>query len=211
MTATPPEAVPPAQPAPPVVPPAPPAPSAPPTPPVPPVSDKGFPDNTPLAEMTAEQQAAYWKHYARQHEGVAKARADYDDLKAKADELDALKAASATEQEKAVKAASEAARTKALQETTPRLVAAEFRAASAGRHTPEQLAAILEPLDMSKFLDPKGNVDTAKVDAFINSVTPAPAKPGFPDLGQGRRPGGAGPSVAAGREMFAAGKKPATT
>lgn len=165
--------------------------------------------------MTIEQQAAYWKYYSRQHEATAKSRADYDTLKAKADEYDKHQAANATEQEKAVQAAAAAARAAALQETTPRLVAAEFRAATAGRIDPAQLAVLLEPLDMSKFLDPAGNVDTAKVATYAAGI--APAAPGtggtppstWPDMGQGRREGGAGPSVSAGRDMFEAQKKPA--
>jgi hypothetical protein len=175
------------------------------------VVDNGFPVNTPLEQMTTEQQVAYWKHYSRQHEATAKARADYDVVKAKADELDQYKAANATEHEKAVTAAAAQARAQALQETTPRLVAAEFRAATAGRLTPEQLATALEPLDMSKFLDSTGNVDTAKVAAHAAILAPAPAAAVFPNLGQGQRPSGVGPSVAAGKAMFEAQKKPAPT
>jgi hypothetical protein len=187
------------------------APAAPavPTPPV----DNGFPAGTPLEQMTPDQQIAYWKHYSRQHEATAKARADYDAIKAKADELDQYKAANATEHEKAVKAAADAARAQALQETTPRLVAAEFRAATAGRLTPEQLASALEPLDMSKFLDPTGNVDTAKVatHAALLGAPQIPAAPTFPDLGQGKRPGTTAASVAAGKALYESQKKPAPT
>lgn len=175
--------------------------------------DNGFPAGTPLEQMTPDQQIAYWKHYSRQHEATAKARADYDAIKAKADEFDKYQAANATEHEKAVQAAAAQARADALKETTPRLVAAEFRAATAGRLTPEQLAAALEPLDMSKFLDAAGNVDVTKVATHAALLAPAgaPAPPAFPDLGQGQRPGTAAPSVAAGRAMFEAQKKPAPT
>lgn len=170
--------------------------------------------------MTGEQREAYWKHYARVHEATAKSRGDYDVLKAKAAELDQYKAANATEHEKAVTAAAEAARAQVLKETGPRLVAAEFRAASAGRHTPEQLAAILGPLDTSYFLDPTGNVDTAKVATYVGSIAPVgtppappapPAPPTWPDMGQGPRPAGTGPSVAAGADLYNASKKPATS
>ena len=165
--------------------------------------------------MTIEQQAAYWKHYSRQHEATAKSRADYDAMKAKADELDRFKAANATDHEKAVTAAAEAARTKVLEETTPRLVKAEFRIATAGRITQEQLETVLGPIDLRWFMDATGNVDTVKVATYAASISPGPAGPGapgaFPDLGQGRREGAAGPSVAAGKDMYAAQKKPAAT
>lgn len=184
---------------------------------VPPVAtpavDNGFPAGTPLEQMTPDQQIAYWKHYSRQHEATAKARADYDVQAEKARKFDEMQAANATEQEKAVQAAAAQARADALKETTPRLVAAEFRAATAGRLTPDQLAAALEPLDMSKFLDATGNVDVTKVATHAALLAPAgaPAAPTFPDLGQGQRPGTAAPSVAAGRAMFEAQKKPAPT
>lgn len=188
------------------------APAAPAPTTAPPV-DNGFPAGTPLEQMSPEQQIAYWKHYSRQHEATAKARADYDVQAEKARKFDEMQAANATEQEKAVQAAAAAARAQALQETTPRLVTAEFRAATAGRLTPEQLSAALEPLDMSKFLDPTGNVDVVKVAAHAALLAPAgaPAPPAFPDLGQGQRSGTVAPSVAAGRAMFEAQKKPAPT
>lgn len=34
--------------------------------------DRGYPANTPVAEMTADQQTAYWKHHARKHENAYK-------------------------------------------------------------------------------------------------------------------------------------------
>lgn len=167
--------------------------------------DKGFPDNTPLEQMTDKQQAAYWKHYSRQHEAVAKSRGDYDAIKAKADEYDKQQAANATEHQKAVKAAEDAARAEERNKALPLLVAAEFKIAAAGRLTTEQVDAILAPLDTKHFLDATGAVDTVKVATYVNQV--APQKPGqpprFPDLGQGHRPGQAGTSVAAGRAMFA--------
>lgn len=208
-----PPAVPPEPTPPPVAPPAPAVPPAPPAvPPAPPV-DNGFPAGTPLEQMSPDQQIAYWKHYSRQHEATAKARADYDVQAEKARKFDEMQAANATEQEKAVQAAAAQARAEALKEATPRLVTAEFRAATAGRLTPEQLAAALEPLDMSKFLDATGNVDATKVATHAALLAPAgaPPAPTFPDLGQGQRSGTAAPSVAAGRAMFEAQKKPAPT
>lgn len=191
----------------------PPVAAAPAAPPAAAPPDPGFPAGTPLEQMTPDQQIAYWKHYSRQHEATAKARADYDVQAEKARKFDEMQAANATEQEKAVQAAAAQARADALKETTPRLVTAEFRAATAGRLTPEQLTAALEPLDMSKFLDATGNVDVTKVATHAALLSPAgaPTSPAFPDLGQGQRPGTAAPSVAAGRAMFEAQKKPAPT
>jgi alanyl-tRNA synthetase len=138
--------------------------------------------------MTTAQQVAYWKHYARKHEQTAKDRGDYDDLKSKADQFDQLQAESQTENEKKVTQAKIDGRNEML---AP-LVNAEFRAAAAGRLEPDRLTAILEPLDMSKFLTSKGEVDQAKVKQFIDGVAPATGggKGGGPDMGQGRQGGG---------------------
>jgi hypothetical protein len=164
--------------------------------------------------MTLEQQVAYWKHYSRQHETVAKSRADYDAIKAKADEFDKHQAANATEHEKAVKAAADAARAAEREALVPHLVAAEFKVAAAGRISAEQIEKILEPLDKKHFLDASGAVDTVKVATYVDGIAPQqdPKKKTFPDLGQGRRPGQAGTSVSAGKAMYDAQKpKPAPT
>lgn len=163
--------------------------------------------------MSVEQREAYWKHYARHHETIAKSRADYDAVKAKAEAYDRHQAANATDQERAVTAAVEAERAKLLAETVPQLVKAEFRIATAGRIAPEQLETVLGPIDLRWFLDPAGNVDAAKVATYAASITPAPGTPGsttppgFPDLGQGRRAGATGPSVSAGKDLYEAQKK----
>jgi hypothetical protein len=154
--------------------------------PVPPVTgDTGFPADTPVAEMTDAQQAAYWKHQSRKHENTAKARGDYDTLKAKAAKADELEAANATEQEKAVTAARKEAEAETRKALAPGLVRAEFRAAAKGVLSDEQRDALLEDLDLSKYLTDKGEVDEAKVANKVKAF--APAGNGRADLGQGRR------------------------
>lgn len=159
--------------------------------------DKGYPDNTPVAEMTTAQQAAYWKAQSRKHEDRAKARADYDDLKTKAAELDKLKQSQMSEQEKAVEAAKTDARKAALVEVGAKLVDAEIRAVSAGRLSDDQRTVLLDGLDRTRFLTAEGDVDTDKVKTFVDGIAPArgDGKGGFPDLGQGRRSGGGKPSA----------------
>lgn len=204
-------------PAPAPVPPAPaPAPAPVPAPapaPAPPAND-GYPANTPIQQMTDAQQAAYWKHYARQHETTANSRGDYDTLKAKAEEFDRQQAANATEAQKAVAEAARVATEKAREAYLPQLVAAKFEVAVGSRLTAEQLAAVLEPLDLSKFVDASGNVDAVKVATFAANIggqqQQTPGAPGvFPDLGQGPRGGGKPKGVSAGEQMFSDQKKPA--
>jgi hypothetical protein len=174
----------------------------------------GFPADTAVAEMTVEQQAAYWKTQSRKHEGVAKSRADYDSLKEKAQRHDELEQELMSDKDRAVADAKKAAAVEATSTYMPRLVSAEFRAAAAGRIEPERLSTILEPLDMSKFLTDNGDVDTDKVTAFVNGIapvtgagtrTPPPAGPTSRGLGQ--RSGSAAASVASGRELYRAQRK----
>lgn len=78
------------------------------------VTEHGYPDATPVADMTPEQQVAYWKHHARKHEAAAKAApdaAELERLRAAAEELEKRRAAemSETERVQAEKAAAEAA------------------------------------------------------------------------------------------------------
>lgn len=166
------------------------------------VEDKGFPEATPLAEMTDKQQAAYWKHYARQHEGRVQQMSDYDSLKDKAAQYDALSEASRTDQERAIQAARDEAKAAALQEAAPRLVRAEFRAAAKGVLTDAARDAILEDLDFSKYLTDKGEVDEAKVAAKVAALAPTePQRPPV-QLGQGRTGTDAKPSVETGRALY---------
>lgn len=197
----------------------------------------GFPANTPVAEMTPPQQAAYWKTQARKHEQRVKDMADYDQVKAAYDEYQRLLAASQTEQEKAIAEAHRKGRTEALTQAGGQLVEQWFRAAIGARLDADRVNTILDGLDRSRFLRPDGGVDTDKVQTYATSLLPAtpaapaasvpeagqqPAAPAVPqstapprglDFGQGTparsRPTGieAGRQIA--RERF--GTKPATT
>lgn len=161
---------------PPAVPPAP-------APPPPVTGDPGFPADTPVADMTDKQQAAYWKHQSRKHENTVKTRADYDAVKAKAAQFDQLEAASRTEQEKAIVAAREAERVR----LAPGLVRAEFRAAAKGVLTDAQRDALLEDLDLTKYLTATGEVDEDKVAKKVTALAPAVGGTTRVDLGQGHR------------------------
>jgi hypothetical protein len=175
-------------------------PPASPAPPVttPPTTADGdaFPTNTPVEQMTAPQQAAYWKHYARKHEGTAKQLVEWQNAnKAKVEGYDALLEASKSEQERAIEEAKATATAAGRAEMIPHLLQAEFVAAAAGKLTRDQALELVAPLNAAHFLDDNGNVDTAKVTSYvgkyISAAAPAPngAKlpAGFPDLGQGKK------------------------
>src|SRR5204863_5185923 len=73
-----------------------------------------------------------------------------------------------------------------------KVVAAEFKAAAAGRLDNAGIATLLEGLNLAAFVDENGDVDTVRVQSFVDGIAPAaetaPADP-FPllDLGQGSR------------------------
>lgn len=174
-----------------------------------------FPEKTPTAEMTDAQRTEYWRHKAQKHEKAAKARADYDTVKAERDRLaaegktDAEKAAEA-----AVKAAAETARTEAeaaaRSKYAVQLVTAEFKAALAGKRESKDIQTIVDGLDTTKFLTDAGEVDTDKVANYAAGL--APVGKTWPDTGAGKRGKNATQKgVSAGAEMFAASRGKTTT
>ena len=166
------------------------------------VNEHGFPDKTPINDMTDGQQAAYWRHQARKHEDRVKSMADYDALKA---ERDTLKSKTQTADEKALEAAKkeagEAAAAAERAKLAPRLVSAEFKAANAGRIPAEQLKLVLDGLDPSKFLTAEGEVDADKVKQYVDGLAPADGKK-WPGTGQGKRDQQKTTGVSAGRALF---------
>lgn len=167
------------------------------------------PPGTPVTEMSEKQAVAYFKaQNAKKSATLKSLRAENAALQEKAQQFDALDNASKSEHERALdearktaKAEGEAAARQTLQ---PLLVRAEFKAAAAGRIEQQRLDDLLDPLDMSKFLDDEGQVDTAKVSAWVDSAAPKQdgKGSGFPDLGQGRRQGTPQPSVASGQALY---------
>jgi hypothetical protein len=176
-----------------------------------PAAADGFPADTPVVEMTVDQQLAYWKHQSRKHEGRVKALGDVDALRDKAAKWDAAEAEKLTPSEKAIEEARAAERAKVLAEQTKtvadRLVAAEFKVALAGRKKPEEVAALLEPLDLTKFLTSDGEVDADKVKTYADGIAPSGTSR-WPDTGQGNRGTSTKPTgLAAGRALYEDRKK----
>lgn len=113
--------------------------------------------------------------------------ADYDDIKAKAASLEAL---AATDLDKATAKARADALAEAQGKAIPRVVRAEFRAAAkdAGL-TKEQLAELLEDVDLTKYADGDGEPDEEKIARKIAPFGSKKEEPKPRNLGQGARPG----------------------
>lgn len=124
-------------------------------------------------EKDWQAEADKWKALARKHEGSAKANADA------AKRLAEIEEANKSEVEKAVEAARKEGTSEALRSLAPRLVAAEFRIAAAGRLTTEQVAEFLEDLDLTRYLTDDGEVDTDRVAKKVEALAPARTAPSF--------------------------------
>ncbi|MEU7243427.1 hypothetical protein [Streptomyces sparsogenes] len=118
------------------------------SPTTPAVNEHGFPDATPVAEMSAEHQAAYWKHHARKHEARANSApdaAELERLRQADEELKKRQAADLSETERLQKerdeAAAEAATAKAERDAAARKALLLEIAASKGL-TPAQAARL---------------------------------------------------------------------
>jgi hypothetical protein len=186
----------------------------------------GYPENTAPADMTVEQQAAYWRARARQNEDKGKEALAWKAAnESKVIDYDRLLATTQTEQEKALAAATAKAAADGRAQLIPQLVAAEFLAAAKGALTREQVAKILDPLDKGYFLAEDGTVDTAKVADYVSTAAPTAAGSSgdgsgtgggnrWPGTGgQGSRGGGGAtaPSIKDGADYYARMKNPAAT
>lgn len=132
------------------------------------------------------------KRLARERAKLSAQYADYDDVKAKAAKHDAMELELGSTADKAAAKARDEARAEVLAEATPRLVTAEFKAAAKGVLAKEQLAALLEDLDLSKYVTDKGDVDEEKVQKKVDAFAPKNNGGGnnqSRDLGQGNRQG----------------------
>lgn len=175
---------------------APPAePATPENPTAPPGADKGFPEGTPLTEMTEAQQLAYWKHHARRHEDAVKAYKGLTpqqiaELQA---ENENLKTERMSADEKALKDAREEAakqaRAEAEAQYLPQIRAAKVQSIASGIVSGDRLSAFMDVVDTSKLLDESGQVSEEKVMGYLTAMygttqQAPPAGPRWQNFGQ---------------------------
>jgi ribosomal protein S18 len=142
-----------------------------------PVENDTTTDATTTEQPDAAAEAAKWKSLARKHEAQAKANADA------AKRLAEIEAANQTEVEKAVKEAEQRGASAARADFGQRLAAAEIKAALTGV-VPDP-AAIVEDLNLAKYVTDTGDVDQEAVTALRTKYQSLAAKPPAPTLHQG--------------------------
>lgn len=142
-----------------------------------PTEAEGFPAHTAIADMSPAEQAAYWRSKSQRHEKLWKSVGGDDATEAlvtqlaeaKA-ELERIRIEGLSDTEKAIEEAKAAGRAEATTGYGTKLAAAELRAAGVP-------AEIVGDLDLSKFIDADGEVDTVKV-AEVGGRYKALATPG---------------------------------
>lgn len=143
-------------------------------------TDASEPDTGDQAvDMAAELEK--WKAQARKHEERAKANAKA------AKELEEFRQQSMSETEKAIEQARTEGRRTALVEAGTRVAAAEIRAAASGRLSDDQVATLLDNVNLARFITEDGEVDRNAVVTLVDGIAPAPTERPPLDLGQGAR------------------------
>lgn len=140
------------------------------------VSDKGFPENTPIAEMTDAQKAAYYKYQNRKTESKLAAFKGVtpDQIQQMQAELEQLRNEKLTADEKALreatKKAAEEARAQTLAELQPKLLRTQLKSVASQILSGEQLEAWLDGVDASKFTGEDGEIDEEKVMGRLTAI-----------------------------------------
>lgn len=180
-----------------------------------PKPDKGFPENTPVAEMTVEQRAAYWEHQSKKHEGRNRdllkiTGGKYgDELREQFDELGRLRTEHMSDGEKAVEQAKAEGRREASLALAPQM----FDVALS--HVDEDRRKVLiDSIDLSKVLNTDGTIDTDKVTTLASTIAPADKGQGSqrdPDYGGGKRRESGSTGVKSGVALYESRRKKSTT
>lgn len=173
-------------------------------------SAKGYPENTPVAQMKPDEQAAYWRAQAQKHEGRNRELTSItggkygNDLKAELDELARLRTERMTDSEKAIEEAKKEGRAAAQQEFAPKMVKLAFDTALA-HVADEARAKLIDSIATEKFVNEAGEVDTAKVKEHVALIAPGKGNGGGQqNYGQGNRNGSGSTAtgVGAGAQLF---------
>lgn len=128
-------------------------------------SDKGFPDNTAVKDMTAEQQAAYYRFHNRKAENTLASFKGVtpQQVQEMQTELESLRDKQLTADQKAIKDAEKAARAAADAEWKPKLQTAQLRAIAGEVLKGDELESWMYGRNPAAFANDQGDIDREKV------------------------------------------------
>lgn len=139
-------------------------------------TDRGFPENTPVASMTDAERANYYKFQNRQTDNKLSAfnGVTPEQVTQMAAELESLRGEKLTADEKAIKAATDKAaadaRAAAEAELRPKLDQATVRSIAAQFLTGDQLSAFVGTVNPAAFYGDGGEIDTEKVIGHLTAL-----------------------------------------
>ena len=151
--------------------------------------DLGFPKETPVDQMTPEQQAAYWKHQSKvqqkAREDAEKATSAYrkfgtpEELQSAHDAAEQKRQADLSEADRALEQAKAAAKAEGIAEAGARnlgpaitgwLVAHVKGANESIEDATARVAGAIAFADLTKFVGDNGELDAEKVQTFARSI-----------------------------------------
>lgn len=135
-------------------------------------TDKGFPENTPVAQMSDAEKAAYYRYHNRQAENTLKSFKGVkpEDVSAMQQELEALRNEKLSADQKAIKEAEKAARAAAEAEWRPKLQTSQLRAIASEVLKGDQLNAWLSGMNPAAFAGENGEIDEEKVIGHLTAA-----------------------------------------
>lgn len=157
----------------------------------PPAENNGYPENTPIKDMSAEQQAAYWKDKAQKHEstwrGVIDKNLTPDQILGMQKRLADHERAAMGEQERAIQDAREAGRNEAREETFRETATSMLRFGLRynGITKDDEINEIVAITNFDAFKGEDGVLDEAKIASHVKRQA-GTAGGNWPDMGQGR-------------------------
>lgn len=165
-----------------------------------------YPTGKAVADMTADEQVAYWKFHSQKHEQAWKGKlGEYtpEQVAEMAKRIEEIEAANLTETEKAVKEAYERGKAEAAADSANIAVRALIDARKANLDEKEDADVIesLDLLDYTKFIT-DGSVDSARLTKVLDRLAPVgggTSAPAWPATGQGNRNTGTGSAKDAGK------------
>lgn len=153
--------------------------------------DLGYPKDTPVAEMSDKQQAAYWRHNARKHETRYKdltGDRSSDDVKKDLADLAEYRKSQMTPAEQALTAARDEGKAEGIKNERRNTATTVFRGAlEAGGLEADEVTELVTNFSVDAYIGDDG-VDTTKITNFAKRFT----KSGTDDTTQRRRDFGGG-------------------